>query len=562
MSEPAFGAPRVRSTRTVRTAGLRAAGASDTGRVRANNEDRLHIDLDRGLFIVADGVGGHAAGEVAASVAIDVIANGMERRPGSPDERLRDAVARANNEIYRLAQRSVEHAGMTCVVTAALLDGERLTIAHVGDSRLYKITGRGIVKMTHDHSPVGEQEDAREISEEEAMVHPRRNEVFRDVGSALHAPDDREFIEIVRSRFEPDAAILICSDGLSDMISASTIERIVRTHAGDPDAVVRALIDAANGAGGRDNITAVYVEGPAFAGARASSGIRAVPRRWTHPPGVDARSADEAAERPDDSAMLPARAARVVRGVLRSRATWLVAGALMGMAAGLASILVLDGIPVWRGRVLVAGGAESPYSTIAAAMAVALPRDVIEVEPGEYAESVVVRSGVELVARIPGSVTLVAPPGQDAWTSLTAAGRGSAIRGIRILGRPEAPVATGMRIEGDGIVLDDTTFEGNIEVGVDIRHGGEVMIRSSRFSDVQGLPVRIGTGARPLLRQNLFLQQRERRGPVVHVQEGAQPALVSNVFVGYADPIGAAAAQRQLLLRGNFVMAATEDAGR
>jgi PPM family protein phosphatase len=559
MSEPAL--------TTGRAARPRGAGASDTGRVRASNEDRLYVDLERGIFMVADGVGGHAAGEVAASIAIDVIVNRLGRRSGSPGERLRDAITRANSAVYRRAQQSVEHAGMTCVVTVALLEHDRLTIGHVGDSRLYKVTGAGIVKLTHDHSPVGEQEDAWEISEAEAMRHPRRNEVFRDVGSSLHAPDDPEFVEIVHTRFEPDAAILICSDGLSDMIPSSTIERIVRAHAGDPDAVVGTLVDAANDAGGRDNVTVVYVEGPGFSGARSrapgwTSGIRAVPRPWPREPGADARPWSDGSDRSVESVASPGRAARALRVVIRSRATWLFTGALVGMVAGLASLLVLDGVPVWRGRVLVAGGAESRYSTIGAAMAVALPRDVVEVEPGEYAESVAVRSGVELVARVPGSVTLVAPPGQEEWTSLTVAGRGSAIRGIQVLGRPGAPVTTGMRVEGDGVVLDDTVFEGNIGVGIDVRHGGGIVIRSSRFSHVRGLPVRIGPSARPLLRQNLFLRGQGEDGPAVHVQEGAAPALVANVFIGYPEPIGAPTAQRQVLLRGNYRVPVSDDVGR
>ena len=180
------------------------AAASDRGRLRTGNEDRFHTDADRGVFLVVDGVGGHAAGEVAAAIAVDVITARLERPIGSPAQRVREAIALANNEILRQAERSPTHAGMTCVLTLALLTEDQLTIGHVGDSRLYKLTRDGLRKLTHDHSPVGEREDAHEMSEADAMKHPRRSEVFRDVGSAFHEPDDPEFIELVAATLEPD----------------------------------------------------------------------------------------------------------------------------------------------------------------------------------------------------------------------------------------------------------------------------------------------------------------------------------------------------------------------
>ena len=250
-----------------RASRVNAAAASDRGRLRTGNEDRHYVDVDRGVFLVVDGVGGHAAGEVAAAIAVDVITQRLERPIGTPAQRVREAIALANNEILRQAERSPAHAGMTCVLTLALLTEDQLTIGHVGDSRLYKLTRDGLRKLTHDHSPIGEREDAQEISEADAMKHPRRSEVFRDVGSAFHEPDDPDFIELVEATFEPDAALLLCSDGLSDMISSAVILRTVREQAGAPDRVVQSLIDAANKAGGKDNITVVYAEGADFAAA-------------------------------------------------------------------------------------------------------------------------------------------------------------------------------------------------------------------------------------------------------------------------------------------------------
>src|SRR5688572_24777776 len=119
--------------------------------------------------------------------------------------------------------------------------------------------------LTRDHSPVGELEDAGELLEPEAMRHPRRHEVFRDVGTVYRDKDEREFVDVVEEPIEPDAAILLCSDGLSDMLPAATIAHIVRQHAGSPERVVEALVAAANDAGGRDNVTVVYAEMPLLA---------------------------------------------------------------------------------------------------------------------------------------------------------------------------------------------------------------------------------------------------------------------------------------------------------
>jgi serine/threonine protein phosphatase PrpC len=524
MSEPAV---------ALRAAGLRAAGGSDPGRVRRNNEDRFYFDLERGIFLVVDGVGGHAAGEVAASIAIDVIVDRLERGGASPVSVIRQAITSANNEIHRQARRSVQQCGSTCVDPGARVSDARLTIGHVGDSRLYKVTPDGLWKLTRDHSPVGEQEDAFEISEVEAMRHPRRNEVFRDVGSALRKADDPEFIETVETGFERDSALLLCTDGLSDMLPSTSIERIIRNHAGDPQKVVDELIGAANDAGGKDNVTAVYIEGRAFA-------------------------AEPSPARSDRTSSVQVRPARVPR----RRILWLGIGAVLGGALGLAATASVDRVVTMsRGRVLVAGGAGA-FPSITAAMTAASPRDVVLVEPGEYAEAVVLKDGVDLIARVPGSVALVAPTGVENWTALAAGSAGNRISGIHVIGRSDAPIATGVRLDGRDLVLDDSGFEGNIDVAVDVAHDGNIVIRGNRFSDVRGLPLRIGRSGQPSIRQNIFTRGTEEHGPAVHVLEDATPTLDANLFVGYAEPIGAPPARRQQLLPGNFITRGPERVGR
>jgi serine/threonine protein phosphatase PrpC len=257
--------------------GFASGAASDTGLLRERNEDRYFSDPERGVFLVVDGVGGQAAGDLAAQTAVDVI-RGSDLRD---DDSVRDAIARANNRIYELAEERTELRGMACVLTLAVVRDEQITIGHVGDSRLYLIWQGAIRKLTSDHSPVGEGEDAGELSEAEAMQHPRRNEVFRDVGSRPRGATDGDFIQIVKCRFRPDAAILLCSDGLTDHLTAAEVREIVDRFDGDAANVAAELVDAANQAGGKDNITAVFVAGPEFRGGPHAASETTRPRSTT-----------------------------------------------------------------------------------------------------------------------------------------------------------------------------------------------------------------------------------------------------------------------------------------
>ena len=245
----------------------RSGVASDTGLVRASNEDRYWIDDENGIFLVVDGVGGRAAGETAAETAVAAIREEMpaaDGNAGSAEDRVRRAIAAANNRIYAIARDSDKLRGMACVLTLALVDSTEMVIGHVGDSRLYLIWNGSIRKLTPDHSPVGEEEDAGELTEAQAMLHPRRNEVFRDVGTRPHEPGEDGFIEIRRCQFKPEAAFLLCSDGLSDALPSAAIKDIVERYQGDPAQVACDLVEAANEAGGKDNITALFVAGSEF----------------------------------------------------------------------------------------------------------------------------------------------------------------------------------------------------------------------------------------------------------------------------------------------------------
>jgi serine/threonine protein phosphatase PrpC len=267
---------------------FRAAGATDTGLLRDQNEDRYWVDAERGVFLVVDGVGGHAAGELAAQTAVETIRESLTAAvPGpSPEKRVRAAITAANNRIFEIAGRQGENKGMACVLTLALVEDGQITIGHVGDSRLYLVWNGAIRKITSDHSPVGQDEDAGELTEEEAMQHPRRNEVFRDVGTMPRGGADEGFIEIRKCRFHRDAAILLCSDGLTDHLSSSRVREVVERYDGDAARIARDLVEAANEEGGRDNITAVFVAGSEFRGGTGATRPRIGTTRIRAPRGA------------------------------------------------------------------------------------------------------------------------------------------------------------------------------------------------------------------------------------------------------------------------------------
>lgn len=305
------------------TSRWRSAAATHPGRMRSENQDRGYVDDELGVFLVVDGLGGHAAGENAAETAVEVIRAEIERQDGDVRERVRDAIRTANNRIWDLATSNEAWQGMACVLTLAVADGDKVVVGHVGDSRLYLIWNGSMKKLTSDHSPVGEREDSGELTEEEAMQHPRRNEVFRDVGSRRRESADEEFVEMKEFLFKPDAAFLLCSDGLSDLVTADQMREIIERYDGDPEKVSRELVDAANEAGGKDNITAVFVAGSEFAGSASPAMLEARARHSI----TRVRAAAE-------SQRTPKRAARLGQ-VLVSRVAFLVYGFLIGVLVAL-----------------------------------------------------------------------------------------------------------------------------------------------------------------------------------------------------------------------------------
>lgn len=243
---------------------LRVGASTHPGNVRSHNEDAFLLSPEHGFFAVIDGIGGQNAGEKAAALAQQELQARLVRKVGTLEQALREAITTANNKIYEAAQQDERMAGMACVLSVAVIEGNQLYLGHVGDSRVYRLRGKVLEKLTHDHSPVGEREDRGELTELEAMRHPRRNEVYRDVGSELHDPHDEEFIEVIQTNFESEDALLLCSDGLSDLVTLDRMRTTLLQHAQDPEAAAAALIKLALSEGGKDNVTVVVIAGARF----------------------------------------------------------------------------------------------------------------------------------------------------------------------------------------------------------------------------------------------------------------------------------------------------------
>jgi serine/threonine protein phosphatase PrpC len=507
---------------------LRCAGDSHMGMVRRNNEDRLHIDPDRGIFMVVDGIGGQAAGEQAADIAITRVRARLERQTGSPEERIREAIAVANNEILRQAAANTEWRGMACVLTVALLDDGHAVIGHVGDSRLYKIRQGQIRKVTHDHSPVGEREDSGQISEAEAMRHPRRNEVYRDVGSQEHAPDDPDFIEVLRIPFEPDSALLLCSDGLSDQVTSAQILDAVQNHAADPAAAVEELIASANQAGGKDNVTVLVVEGEQFAAARPAASAPAAFRK--NP--------------------LAGKFAMVVYGA---------ACALFIAAAVQYFNRLRQPPPIPPPRILRVGTAG--LVKIADALAQARSGDTVEVPAGEYPEQLRLKSGVTLMGRQPDVPVLRADPlaGASPVAVIAEGIHDAHLSGFRIRADEKAPLAFALTIADSVLELQDTEIIG-AATGVEIRGKSQPVLRANSIQDCRDAGIRIKGDSAPRILYNAILHN----GVGLIVEDPARPVLQGNTFRddGPDPTVLPKTIDRDTVLKFNFFMPATVPAHR
>ena len=238
-------------------------GITDPGRLRDNNEDAFIAKKinEQVIACVIDGVGGYEGGEIAASLAKETIVNSIRQPVEEKEQLLKTALINANEKIYNEKQKNTQYAEMACVLTVALVDvkNNQFYYAHVGDTRLYLLRDKTLVKVTKDHSFVGFLEDSGKLSETEAMAHPKRNEINKALGFSPNIELQPDYIETGHSPFLPGDMLLLCSDGLTDMIDNKTITQILTANTA-LKARGKELIEAANKAGGKDNITAVIVQ--------------------------------------------------------------------------------------------------------------------------------------------------------------------------------------------------------------------------------------------------------------------------------------------------------------
>ena len=248
---------------------LKAVGLSHVGRQRQHNEDSFLVEDNHKLFLVADGMGGHAAGEIASRIAVDSISEFILHTkedegtwPHAYDDhfrrttnRLMAAVRLANTRVLEAMRKDARLRGMGTTVVACLADEQYVAVAHVGDSRAYLVREGQLSRLTNDHSWVFEQVQAGMLTEAEAEKHPLRTVITRALGGALSVNPDAAEVES-----KPGDVYLLCSDGLTGMVPEDEILRLVTENASNLDQACQQLIDSANERGGLDNITAILVQ--------------------------------------------------------------------------------------------------------------------------------------------------------------------------------------------------------------------------------------------------------------------------------------------------------------
>ena len=248
-----------KSTPRTRKGALTSFGSrTDIGCLRDHNEDSLVVTPP--LFAVADGMGGHAAGEVASEIAVRVLS---ELAPEHPDgEALGRAIEEANRAVIQAAHEGRGRQGMGTTMTAAMLEGERLVIAQVGDSRAYLLHQGKLQQLTRDHSLMADMIEAGQLTPEEARTHPQRSVITRALGSDVHLHPD-----IYEINVETGDRLLVCSDGLSGMVFDDQIESTLR-RVQDPQRCASQLVNEAIAAGGHDNVAVIVADVTGYAEVR------------------------------------------------------------------------------------------------------------------------------------------------------------------------------------------------------------------------------------------------------------------------------------------------------
>ncbi len=226
---------------------MKMYGATDIGLVRATNQDNFYIDKSGKWAVVADGMGGHNGGETASAMTVEEIKKSMSQGIG-----LKEAIENANALVYQKAAENPQLLGMGTTAVLCEVLNDRVNIAYVGDSRAYLFRDGSMRQLTKDHSIVQQLIDSGTITEEQAKYHPQRNLITRAVGTERTIE-----VDTVTEEFLEGDSLLVCSDGLSSYVDEDEILNILKT--GKSSEIIVSLIDAANNAGGKDNVTAVLI---------------------------------------------------------------------------------------------------------------------------------------------------------------------------------------------------------------------------------------------------------------------------------------------------------------
>jgi serine/threonine protein phosphatase PrpC len=504
----------------------RAGAASDAGLQRNINEDRVWVDEARGIFMVVDGLGGHAAGETAAETAVNVIEREFRGVQVIDEQRISKAITAANNEIYQLAAANPSWRGMACVLTLAVACGDLFLVGHVGDSRLYLYWNGKLQKITCDHSPVGELEDAGELTEEEAMHHPRRNEVFRDVGSYPHLPDDPRFIEIRRFRFRPDAALLLCSDGLSDLVKSADMIQVLEQYDGDAPRIAQLMVEAANAAGGRDNISVVFVPGPAFLGTESASLSDGRSRHAT----TRMRSG-KSGSRGIFSYLLV-----LLVGMVIGLAIWRFFGDYEQKTGTAVAVTVTPHTP----REILVDASDS--LGIEKALGDALPGDTIVVPPGDYLGPLELKDRVNIVAQSAHHVVIHSNPAAASDPGIDIVARGvkeARIKGLHLMGDQAHPLRTGLLISDSSIEAEDIEIADALDSGLRIEGDSHPLVMGSSFHSNAGPGVVVRGQSAPRLMGNRIAENGRVLGSPragIEIDNDAQPTLLHNEILQNGVP--------------------------
>ena len=236
---------------------IQASGITDPGRARSHNEDSFFIHQNLGIFMVADGMGGHSGGDIASdifrSTTIDVFVNQEDNNAETDEERIKRCFNRAHLEILDRVKRAPHLKGMGCTANLLRIQDDAITLGHTGDSRTYLLRAKQLEQLTTDHSFVQQQIDLGLLSPEQAKHHKLRNIILQAVGVTESLQ-----VDIITREILPNDVILLCTDGLYTMLEDETIKEILSSEM-TPAQKAGVLVNLANGAGGKDNVTVIII---------------------------------------------------------------------------------------------------------------------------------------------------------------------------------------------------------------------------------------------------------------------------------------------------------------